>query len=362
MFRAITRDRFHGFLAIAALALLTPAWAETGDEPDASEPPLVGQPSSFTASGEAIGAGFTVKQLVSAATVRVDEPVTLTLRITAERSQRPPRRPRLAELKVYKDLIDRKVLQIDPPVLKARGRPDRAPGPRTWEFDYRLRPLTDRFTALPRLPLTYYKPPGSSALPGSYEVAYADAVPITVTPRPEQTLVAPPPVRVPDGVLDLAEGPAVLRRDRTTVPLPALPLLAVLGIAPPLVALAWWAVWRRLYPDAARLLRMQQSRAARTALQALDSAKDASVAAITALYLRQRVGLPSAEPTPAEVGIFLRRAGASDLLAGRATELFRACDAVRFAPAPPAAAEELSSAARCLILTLEAEPWSASAL
>jgi hypothetical protein len=65
------------------------------------------------------------------------------------------------------------------------------------------------------------------------------------------------------------------------------------------------------------------------------------------------------EPTPAEVAGHLRRSGASEGLADKAAEFFRACDAARFAPSTPQAPDdELAQVAHHLINTLEAEPWS----
>jgi hypothetical protein len=132
-----------------------------------------------------------------------------------------------------------------------------------------------------------------------------------------------------------------------------------------LLAVGWCLLWRRFNPDAARRARIRQSLAARQALQALNSLAPAAadqrayrVARIAAGYLQQRLGLPTAEPTPAEVAACLGRAGSPDVLAGKAAEFFRACDAARFAPAPLNAAD-LTAAASSLILTMEAEACAA---
>src|SRR5207249_4208777 len=81
-------------------------------------------------------------------------------------------------------------------------------------------------------------------------------------------------------------------------------------------------------------------------------------AAAVADYLRQRLGLRAAEPTPAEAEACLREHGVSRELAGQAAVLLRGCAAVRFEPEPPPH-DELTDAASRLILALEAETWSA---
>jgi hypothetical protein len=69
-------------------------------------------------------------------------------------------------------------------------------------------------------------------------------------------------------------------------------------------------------------------------------------------YLRQRLDLPVAEPTPDEVAAHLRRAGLDAKLASEAAAFFRACDAGRFA-AGAAGAADLQSAASRFVLAVE---------
>jgi hypothetical protein len=114
-------------------------------------------------------------------------------------------------------------------------------------------------------------------------------------------------------------------------------------------------------PDAARQARRRRSRAARRALRELRPIRkqpDAyRVAAIMGDYLHQRLDLPAREATPAEVANHLSQLGAPVDLIEQAENLFRTCDAARFAPAESLDKGKLSSEAGRLILALEAEPW-----
>ena len=138
----------------------------------------------------------------------------------------------------------------------------------------------------------------------------------------------------------------------------ALLAIGIVGFCvPPLACLAWCIVWRRMHPDAARAARWRRSHAAQIALAELRRpGDDAAYEAATAVsrYLQKRYDLPSAEPTPAEVGFHLSRVGCQTQLAERAVAFFRACDAARYAHVPPA--ESPTLAARQLVLALEAEP------
>ena len=321
---------------------------------DPDEPPVADQPTDFNG---AIGHKFQVSMSVDPAEVQVGNPLKLTLRVHAVGPwKRPPKRPRLGELECFKMRF-----QVERPDKKLENQADRT-SKQTWEFDYRLRALSESVNEVPPFAFVYYRPSGSPSIPGSYQSPWTKEVPLLVKPRVETEKETQPPIRAPSQVFQIAEGPAVLRRDRVAS-LPSLPVLGLLLLLPPLAGLAWFIVWRRLFPNSAWRARKRQSGAARQALHALQALAPAHadqrayrVARIAAGYLHQRLGLPTVEPTPAEVGQYLERVGSPPPLAGKAAEFFRACDAARFAPVP-AAADDLAVAAKNLILTLEAEPW-----
>ncbi|HYT87250.1 MAG TPA: hypothetical protein VEL76_00890, partial [Gemmataceae bacterium] len=113
------------------------------------------------------------------------------------------------------------------------------------------------------------------------------------------------------------------------------------------------------YPDARGLKRRRRSRAATQALQALHALgsedRGGRTGAIVAEYLHRRLDLSVHEPTPAEVGAHLQRAGLSAVVANRVTAFFHACDAARFAPDPANRPAALPAEAEQVVSALEAE-------
>jgi tetratricopeptide (TPR) repeat protein len=162
----------------------------------------------------------------------------------------------------------------------------------------------------------------------------------------------------------LATGPAVLERQMPWTP-PRLGTIGTLLLAPPLGCIAWYLIWRRLYPDAARLASQRRSRAARRALQALRSARRldaesraARIAAIVTGYLQQRLDLTIAEPTPGEIALLFGQHDFSPALTEQAIRFFERCDCVRFQPVENGTGvslDELQESAMKFILAVEAK-------
>ncbi|HEX5269989.1 MAG TPA: hypothetical protein VFW33_05860 [Gemmataceae bacterium] len=315
------------------------------------EPPIVGQPPHFNG---AVGR-FRAGAAVDPPRVQAEDPLTYTVRITAEgKVKEPPQRPPLAEFPGFSDGF----------YLEDLGPPEGThPDASTWEFTYRLKPKSTAVKAVPGFPFVSYRP-GFLPPKAGYMTVYVPELPITVTPRQEVGAGPGPakPVVGPDEAFVPARGD-VLAPDGERLPGPLVLVLAVL--LPPLGAVAWYVVWRRLYPDAARLSRRRRSRAAQEALKALhqlgrhaDPEKQARRSAATvAAYLRNRLELPTVEPTPAEAAAHLKAQGVAEDLAGQTADLLRRCAAVRFDPDPPAPSD-LADAAERLILALEAATWS----
>ena len=81
----------------------------------------------------------------------------------------------------------------------------------------------------------------------------------------------------------------------------------VAALAGPVAALGWFLVWRRVFPDAARLARLRRSRAARRAADAIRRAARtpdpaATIAGALLGYLRTRFPLPEGAATPPPPG------------------------------------------------------------
>jgi hypothetical protein len=318
---------------------------------DVVEPPVVGQPANFSG---AIGS-YRVTMRAEPTELQAEDPLLLTVRLTGsgdlERLQRPDLRtlPRFTEQFQIETLQDRYL-----PNEKAR------------EFDYHLRPRSISVKEIPALPFVYFKPGILPAYKG-YQTTYAASIPLVVKPRaevtPSEVQGGVEPTLPPDPVLQVVQGPRVLGHEEP-FSLPGPVALAVFLLAPPLLCSLWFALWRQRYPDAARQARQRRSRAARQALHALRQAgtspTDADgrwAANIVATYLRRRLELGGAEPTPSEIRLHLKQMGIGDALGEEVAEFFRGCDAARFARLPLQEERIGAAAASRLIVALEADPW-----
>ena len=131
--------------------------------------------------------------------------------------------------------------------------------------------------------------------------------------------------------------------------------------AVPLACGAWYAVWRRLYPSAARQALQRRSRAARLALELLrrlpSAPEQRAQLAGTAVtrYLRLRLDLPFEEPTPTETATYLVRRGCSLEAASAAMQFYQACGRRALSTRAPGGQRALAGDATRLILTMEAE-------
>jgi hypothetical protein len=342
---SIARPRTLGTWFALVLFLVIGAVGRADDEP-----PIVGQPPHFNG---AVGR-FHITASVAPPKIQAEDPLTYTVHITGEdKVKEPPQRPPLADFDGFAGSF----------YLEDLGPPEGTHSDaKTWEFAYRLKPKSTTVTAVPGFPFVYYRP-GLMPPNRGYMTVFVPEVPIVVTAR--QEVEPPPPSRPitgPDEAFALAGGD-VLAHDEGRLPGPFVFVVALL--LPPLLSVAWFFAWRRLYPDAARLSRRHRSRAAREALKALhglgpraNPEKQARrTAAAVAAYLRHRLELPMVEPTPAEAAAYLRTQDVSKELAGQTADLLRRCAAVRFDPEPPPSTDLADDAER-LILALEAATWS----
>jgi hypothetical protein len=322
------------------LLIASPLAAHADDEPD-DDIPVVGRPADLPFSGAS--GKFQARLEATPTRLRVGDTLTLTLTVTATGpGRRPPRRIDLERLKDFTDSF-----YIESP----QTSDDRHPDARNWEFVYRLKPKRAGVKETPTVPFVYYDPGFQR-----FQPLLLDPIPLVVEPAEAWTL----PLDVPSWAFDVTLGPGLLRHEAVWLS-PGRAAVVLLIMGPPLTCLAWYAVWRLLYPDAARLAWRRRSRAARLALHRLRVARRlpgdlqaALAAAAVAGYLRQRLDLGIEEPTPAEAADHLRRAGRASA-AEDAGQFFRACDAVRFAPTTAPTDGTLARSAERLVLTLEAE-------
>jgi hypothetical protein len=339
--------KFSGCLWLAALLVIlcgpTPAAAGAGDP---NEPPAVDQPDDFSG---AVGV-YSIRFRATPTEVAVEDPITLTVIITGTGPGKYL--PGRAKLRLFPPEMDKDFF-VQPLPEEDRHLAGLWEG--VWEFVYRLRPKHAGVKRTPELRFVYYDP-----MKGLYQPARIRGIPIKVTPR-AQAAVRKETTRVPQAperFYELATGASVLARSGHAGEFYPL-LLACLVLAPPGICAAWYALRRRLHPEAGWRARRRRSRAAREALTALLTVAGASIgertASVLAGYLRQRLELNGAEPTPAEVAVHLGRAGISPGVTGRVAAFFRTCDAARFAPSPPHESAALAADARALVHALEAE-------
>ena len=308
----------------------------------AQDVPLVGQPTANFYG--AAGSGVKVAWAVEPKTVPEGEELVATLIVSNVTNPRKVRRP---DLKALPEFNDRFAVTDGSDVPVADGATE-------VRFAYRLRPRSRKTAEVPTLTFYYFNP----AAPAGKQFKQTNTgrpVPITVTAAPPKPPPAPVPLNEPDHLFNVATGPGVLGRDPGTVPRWAWPVAAIAG---PLLAVAWYAAWVRLYPDAQRLARARRSRAARRAVDAVaraDRAPDppAAVAAAVLDYVRERFGLPPGAATPSEIAAAVAEHGTPAADCAAVAGFFRACDAARFAP-PSDGAVSLAADARALVLRLEA--------
>jgi hypothetical protein len=302
------------------------------------EVPLVGRPADLPFS-EASG-WFTASASAHPTILEAQAPLTLTLTVRAthpDRMRRPPQRIDLRELPRFASAFHIEDVTDGQKANKSAS---------TWEFVYRLKPRNQQVPEVPSLPLAFYNPDILSP-EKRFQVVYTD--PITLRVLPPKTVVQE--VDAPEEVFVLASQPGLLDED-TPWALPGAAALTILLLGPALVCAGYYVRWRRRHPDAALLAQRRRSRAARLALAAVRKAQapEGVVSAVVG-YLRQRLGLAGAEPTPAEVAALLRAQGYPSEVAGQAERFFEAGAAARFRPGHPSAG--LTAEAAALIWAVE---------
>jgi hypothetical protein len=304
----------------------------------AVEAPVVGRPSEHFYG--AVGEQVRVAMKASPTQLRAEEPLDLTLVITgavnAEQIERP-------DLKQLPDFATR--FHID-------DLPEDAPPKGERIFRYRLRPKSERVRDVPPLLFHYWNPRLS------YFATTAPETPIAlaVIPRNAASAVGGP-LEEPEFLFEMASV-RELHREPSPDSLKMALLLAAL-LLPPLLCQAWFLIWRRWYPSAAKLAQMRRSKALREALDRLDEANKYGpqavadeVAAVARRYLHERFGVASNFGTPPEIAAYLARRAVPAGIVTDVEAFFRACDAVRFGP-PAADHESLIGRAKEVVLNAE---------
>jgi hypothetical protein len=308
--------------------------------------------------------------------LRLDDPLTLTVRITATGPvHRPPTRLDLAELPAF---TKRFYIENDPsdghnPLMTASLLSTlvapRSAGPtlalgavasRTlWEFRYQLKPRSMAVKEVPSIPFVFDNRNLLLAPKLRYEVTYTDPIALEVKDR----AVIAVPLRAPEEVFQISASHAgsLFARQQPWTP-PGLAWSLLLLVLPPCICVVWYFCWRRLYPNATRQSRQRRSRAAQRALEALRRAPRSGIGQATSAYgavtqyLQQRLDLQPAEPTPSETAGHFQQLNLTGELTSKTVRFFRCCDAARFLPEPPDETDLVATAAE-VVLAVEAETW-----
>jgi len=277
---------------------------------------------------KARGSRVTAKWTVDRTTLREDESLTATLTIDGATNSAEIVRPELTKIRAFADRFQIENVPGQSPI-----------------FVYNLRPRNAEVNRLPSLDFFY----DSGVKVGDpFKNARARWIDLAVTPAEK---VTPPatPLLAPERLFQLETGSHVLDREPFAAGWGSWLGLLLVGI---LVAAGWYATWRRLYPDGARLAKLRRNRTMRRATDALRRAETAEAVAAAAIgYVRSRCPLAAGCETPHDVGEALRNAGISGSDAAEA--FLRRCDAARFAPSSDTALS-LAEEARGLLAKLEA--------
>src|SRR5262249_61686626 len=96
-------------------------------------------------------------------------------------------------------------------------------------------------------------------------------------------------------------------------------------LVPPVLFVAWYVIWRRMNPSAARLALLRRSKAVRDALDRIAFLAGGRVfgdelSRIVRTFLHERMGLPTSAVTPPDVANYLRQRGVSPELVARAEQ------------------------------------------
>jgi tetratricopeptide (TPR) repeat protein len=300
--------------------------------------PKTDQPANFS-----FAAG-SYKDLAVRATpsaVQVEEPITLVVTITSEVPGPFAHPPKRELLLLFPAGFDKDFFVEEVP------EQDRfLDGQNAWEFVYRIFPRHAGIKAISALQFAYYQTVGER----KYQAVTSTEIPIEVKPRPGVRLDAPATIRA--RMHPAAAGSSLLAGGGPSM------LLIVLAFAlPPVLAVAGVGFWQRFFPDAAARARLRRSRAFWQATRQLHrlgpQARAAGVAGVLVQYLRARIDLATAEPTPLELKAALLTVGMPQELAQSVERFCHACYAERFGPGGRSAEAHFAGDAAKLLQALE---------
>lgn len=322
----------------------------------AAEPPIAGRPVDWSGI---VGGPYVVTVSAEPRELTEEDRLTLTVQIVVANggnvgNLRELKRPDIAKSETFKAFA---VEDLDEHYAENPSR--------RW-FSYLLRPRSSDVKEVPRLKLVYF-----NARAGRYQTTYSEALPLTIRSRtaPIAAVEVPPWImqewKAEEDELSRLLLPSSIERWRGLVGMGSDPLhdrfypragqplaLGLVLTTPPLLAVVWYAIWRRRKPDEARAAKMRRSRAAAIALRTLADAGEDSprhVRQAVEEYWRAKAGLPKSASTTPEVVDHIRGSSFSRTVPEEVGRLLQRCDDARFAPAP-ADTGSLIAEAKSLVL------------
>jgi hypothetical protein len=303
-----------------------------------TEAPLVGRPSEGFYG--AVGQHVQIEMSAAPKEVVVEGEITLTLQVKGADNPAQIERPDLKRLPEFT-----RRFHID-------DLPDGPAAEGSRVFRYRLRPKNDQVRAIPPLVFRYYDPKLK------FFATTAPLKELTLMVKAAEAAPSPGvPMQEPDFLFEGADDADFLHRP-TSVESQFLWLLAVL-LVPVIAFEAWFLVWKRMRPNAAKLAQLRRSRSVRAALDSLKTLEISDpqrladrVAEIVRAYIHERFGLTVGASTAAEIVAELRRLGLPEAAVEKTIDFFKQCDAARFGP-PESSRDSLQESARQLVLMLE---------
>jgi hypothetical protein len=275
-------------------------------------PPVAGRPTDFS---NIIGS-YRIEASAEPREVRVEEPITLTVRILgAGNAKFEPRRKLLNVLPDWSADFFVEPVPDEDQVSKDK---------KVWSFVYRLRPKHVDITAIERITLSYFNPKTNV-----YARSYASPVDIVVKPKRDDPAIVDATINAPDSFwrVDNSRRPLQQHSLSMTPPTPA--MLAAI-VAPPLTCLVAFALWTLVRPDEARARKHQQRRAAQRAIDGLKSNR-AFPWVVLREYLEERFDFEIDDPTPEDIAAFLKQRGFTKENCELGRSFMNRCDAIRFA-------------------------------
>jgi len=302
--------------------------------------PLLNRPANFSGAAGV----YRIEVHATPTDVRVEDPITLTVKIVSLQPGPWQHRPQRDKLQLFPSEMKRDFF------IEPLPEDDRfVAAEKTWEFYWRLAPKHAGVKQIPSLEFVYYHTMGSP----DFKAATSASISLDVKPRPSIGLTAPAGSRAK--FQHIVEDDALL----TKSPSPRMRIVTSIGglVLPPFCCVVGYVLWRRLFPDAARRLWLHQGRALRLALNRLhklgSSATTPEFRQVVEDYLRLHVELPAGGPTAAELKQELLERGLPAEVASQAEAFFNCCDAAMFAPSKSMATSNLKADAEMLLQHLE---------